>query len=91
MEAEDLPKAEDRPEDPGSKNEGQSTAAQPGFPLGRQSPGPTDLWDMLERKFLEYQQMTHGSADERRKSLLSLLPLFLKVRISFFKKVLFCF
>ncbi|KAF7464798.1 Hypothetical predicted protein [Marmota monax] len=78
MEAEDLSKAEDGPEDPGLKNEGQSAAVQPEFPLGRQSPGPTDLWDMLERKFLEYQQMTYGSADERRKSLLCLLPLFLK-------------
>ncbi|XP_047409355.1 WD repeat- and FYVE domain-containing protein 4 isoform X3 [Sciurus carolinensis] len=78
MEAEDLSKAKDIPEDPGFKHEGQSTAVQPEFPLGGQSPGPTDLWDMLERKFLEYQQMTHESADERRKSLLSLLPLFLK-------------
>ncbi|KAM4840423.1 WD repeat- and FYVE domain-containing protein 4 isoform X1 [Urocitellus parryii] len=78
MEAEDLSKAEDGPEDPGLKNEGQSAAVQPEIPLGRQSPGPTDLWDMLERKFLEYQQMTYGSADERRKSLLCLLPLFLK-------------
>uniref|UniRef100_A0A8C9P8F4 WD repeat- and FYVE domain-containing protein 4 n=1 Tax=Spermophilus dauricus TaxID=99837 RepID=A0A8C9P8F4_SPEDA len=78
MEAEDLSKAEDGPENPGLKNEGQSAAVQPEGPLGRQSPGPTDLWDMLERKFLEYQQMTYGSADERRKSLLCLLPLFLK-------------
>uniref|UniRef100_A0A8D2AKB2 WDFY family member 4 n=1 Tax=Sciurus vulgaris TaxID=55149 RepID=A0A8D2AKB2_SCIVU len=78
MEAEDLSKAKDIPGDPGFKNEGQSTAVQPEFPLGEQSPCPTDLWDMLERKFLEYQQMTHESADERRKSLLSLLPLFLK-------------
>ncbi|XP_023085965.1 WD repeat- and FYVE domain-containing protein 4 isoform X2 [Piliocolobus tephrosceles] len=73
MEAEDLSKAEDRNEDPGSKNEGQLAV-----PCGGQSPGPTALWDMLERKFLEYQQLTHKSPTERQKSLLSLLPLFLK-------------
>uniref|UniRef100_A0A5F7Z9T5 WDFY family member 4 n=1 Tax=Macaca mulatta TaxID=9544 RepID=A0A5F7Z9T5_MACMU len=78
MEAEDLSKAEDRNEDPGSKSEGQLAAVQPDVPRGGQSPGPTALWDMLERKFLEYQQLTHKSPTERQKSLLSLLPLFLK-------------
>ncbi|XP_073935486.1 WD repeat- and FYVE domain-containing protein 4 isoform X3 [Castor canadensis] len=70
--------AEDRPGEPGSKNEDQPTAGQPGIPLGGLSPGPTALWDMLETKFLEYQQLTHQNPDEHRKSLLSLLPLFLK-------------
>nr|XP_057154869.1 WD repeat- and FYVE domain-containing protein 4 isoform X3 [Pan paniscus] len=78
MEAEDLSKAEDRNEDPGSKNEGQLAAVQPDVPHGGQSSSPTALWDMLERKFLEYQQLTHKSPIERQKSLLSLLPLFLK-------------
>ncbi|XP_011805748.1 PREDICTED: WD repeat- and FYVE domain-containing protein 4 [Colobus angolensis palliatus] len=73
MEAEDLSKAEDRNEDPGTKNEGQLAVPREG-----QSPGPAALWDMLERKFLEYQQLTHKSPTERQKSLLSLLPLFLK-------------
>nr|XP_024109991.2 WD repeat- and FYVE domain-containing protein 4 [Pongo abelii] len=78
MEAEDLSKAEDRNEDPGSKNEGQLAVVQPDVPHGGQSPSPTALWDMLERKFLEYQQLTHKSPIEHQKSLLSLLPLFLK-------------
>ncbi|XP_057626452.1 WD repeat- and FYVE domain-containing protein 4 [Chionomys nivalis] len=78
MEAEDLSKAEDRPEDPGFQNEGQSPAMKPDFPLEGQCPGPTALWDTLEKKFLEYQQLTHKNPEERRKNLLSLLPLFLK-------------
>ncbi|CAH7126598.1 Wdfy4 [Phodopus roborovskii] len=78
MEAEDLSKAEDRPEDPGFQNENQSPALKPDFPLEEQCPGPTVLWDMLEKKFLEYQQLTHKNPEERRKNLLSLLPLFLK-------------
>uniref|UniRef100_A0A8C5NWV7 WD repeat and FYVE domain containing 4 n=1 Tax=Jaculus jaculus TaxID=51337 RepID=A0A8C5NWV7_JACJA len=78
MEAEDISKVEDRPEDISSKNEGQTLGVQPDFPVGRQPPGPSDLWDMLEKKFLEYQQLKHKSPDERRKNLLNLLPLFLK-------------
>ncbi|KAH0510243.1 WD repeat- and FYVE domain-containing protein 4 [Microtus ochrogaster] len=78
MEAEDLSKAEDRPEDPGFQNEGQSPAMKHDFPLEGQCPGPTALWDTLEKKFLEYQQLTHKNPEERRKNLLSLLPLFLK-------------
>ncbi|MEJ1276659.1 hypothetical protein NN561_007568 [Cricetulus griseus] len=78
MEAEYLSKAEDRLEDPGFQNEGQSPALKPDFPLEGQCPGPTVLWDMLEKKFLEYQQLTHKNPEERRKNLLSLLPLFLK-------------
>lgn len=81
MEAEDCSKAEDRPEDPGFQNEGQSSAVKPTFSLEEQSPGPTVLWDMLEQKFLEYQQLIHKNPEERRRNLLSLLPLFLKVRI----------
>ncbi|KAM6156463.1 WD repeat- and FYVE domain-containing protein 4 [Erethizon dorsatum] len=73
MEAGELPKAEDRAEDPGSQDEGQ-----PASPPGGQSPGPTALWDMLEGKFLEYQQLTHRTPEGRQRSLLSLLPLFLK-------------
>ncbi|XP_029419907.1 WD repeat- and FYVE domain-containing protein 4 isoform X2 [Nannospalax galili] len=78
MEAEDYSKAEDRPEDPGSKNEGQSSAVQPDFPPEQQSTGPTVLWDMLDSKFLEYQQLMHKNPEDRRRSLLSFLPLFLK-------------
>lgn len=78
MEAKDVPKAEDRAEDPGSKNKGQPDVAQPDFPRGGQTPGPTTLWEMLERKFLEYQQQAYRSPAERQKSLLNLLPLFLK-------------
>ncbi|XP_027627322.1 WD repeat- and FYVE domain-containing protein 4 [Tupaia chinensis] len=79
MDAGGLPEAEGRAEDPGSESDGLPTAAQPAFPQGGQPPGPTALWDTLERKFLEYQQLTHGSPDERRESLLCLLPLFLKL------------
>ncbi|KAL6059161.1 hypothetical protein STEG23_008068, partial [Scotinomys teguina] len=78
MEVEDLSKAEDRPEDPGFQKEVQSPAMKLDFPLEGQCPGPTVLWDMLEKKFLEYQQLIHKNPEERRKSLLSLLPLFLK-------------
>ncbi|XP_049501299.1 WD repeat- and FYVE domain-containing protein 4 isoform X1 [Panthera uncia] len=78
MEAEDVSRAEDRAECPGSKNEGQPDVAQPDFPHGGQSPGPTALWEMLERKFLEYQKLAHGSPAEHQQSLLNLLPLFLK-------------
>ncbi|KFO33980.1 WD repeat- and FYVE domain-containing protein 4 [Fukomys damarensis] len=73
MEAGELPKAEDRAEEPGSQDEGQ-----PDSPPGGQSPGPTALWDMLERKFLEYQQLPQGTPEGHQRSLLSLLPLFLK-------------
>ncbi|XP_013364246.1 PREDICTED: WD repeat- and FYVE domain-containing protein 4 isoform X3 [Chinchilla lanigera] len=73
MEAGELPKAEDRAEDPGSQDE-----QQPDSPSGEQSPGPMALWDMLERKFLEYQQLTHSTPEGRQRSLLNLLPLFLK-------------
>lgn len=78
MEAEDRSKAEDRPEDPGFQNEGRASAVKPTFSLEEQSPGPTVLWDMLEQKFLEYQQLIHKNPEERRRNLLSLLPLFLK-------------
>ncbi|KAM5235936.1 WD repeat- and FYVE domain-containing protein 4 [Ctenodactylus gundi] len=74
MEAEGFPKAEDL----GSQNEGCSAAGQPGPPPGGQTSGSGELWDTLERKFLEYQQLPHRTPEERRKSLLSLLPLFLK-------------
>ncbi|KAF6318075.1 WDFY family member 4 [Rhinolophus ferrumequinum] len=78
MEGEDVSKTEDGAEDPASQHEGQPDVAQPDFPHGGQSQGPTALWEMLERKFLEYQTLAHGSPAERQKSLLSLLPLFLK-------------
>ncbi|KAL1780563.1 WD repeat-and FYVE domain-containing protein 4 isoform X1 [Sigmodon hispidus] len=78
MEAEDLSKAEDRSKDLGFQNEGQSPAVKPDFPPEGQCPGPTVLWDMLEVKFLEYQQLMPKNPEERRKSLLNLLPLFLK-------------
>lgn len=89
MEAEDLSKAEDRPGDSSFQNEGQSPAVQPDFPAEGQHPGPTALWDMLEKKFQEYQQLIHKNLEDRRKSLLSLLPLFLKVRTPNF--ILFLF
>ncbi|XP_013004069.1 WD repeat- and FYVE domain-containing protein 4 isoform X3 [Cavia porcellus] len=73
MEAGALPQAEDRAEDPGSRDEGG-----PDCPPGGQSPDPTVLWDTLERKFLEHQQVTHRTPEGRQRSLLSLLPLFLK-------------
>ncbi|TEA39142.1 hypothetical protein DBR06_SOUSAS13510053 [Sousa chinensis] len=78
MEAKEVSEAEDRAEDPGSENKGQPDAAQPDFPPGGQTPGPTALWEMLERKFLEYQQLAPRSPAEHQKSLLNLLPLFLK-------------
>lgn len=78
MEVEDVPKAEDGAEDPASQQEGPPDVAQPDFPHGGQSQGPAALWELLERKFLEYQPLAHGSPAERQKSLLSLLPLFLK-------------
>lgn len=78
MEAEDVSKAEDRAEDPDSKNEGQSDVAQPDFPCGGECQSPTALWETLERKFLEYQQLACMSPAEHQKSLLSVLPLFLK-------------
>ncbi|XP_025736364.1 WD repeat- and FYVE domain-containing protein 4 isoform X2 [Callorhinus ursinus] len=78
MEVEDVSRAEDRAEYPGSKTEGQPDVAQPDFLHGRQSPGPTALWEMLERKFLEYQKLAHESPAEHQQSLLNLLPLFLK-------------
>lgn len=85
MEAEDISQAEDRAEYPGSQNEDQPNIAQPDFPHGGQSSSPTALWERLERKFLEYQQLVHGSQAERQKSLLNLLPLFLKVSILVFE------
>ncbi|XP_059755962.1 WD repeat- and FYVE domain-containing protein 4 isoform X2 [Balaenoptera ricei] len=78
MEAKEVSEAEDRAEDPGSENKGQPDVAQPDFPPGGQTPGPTALWEMLERKFLEYQQLAPRSSAEHQKSLLNLLPLFLK-------------
>ncbi|XP_066098694.1 WD repeat- and FYVE domain-containing protein 4 isoform X2 [Saccopteryx bilineata] len=78
MEAEDVSKAEDRAEKPRIKNEGQPDAAQAELPHGGPSQGPTVLWEMVEQKFLEYQQLANRSPAERQKSLLSLLPLFLK-------------
>ncbi|XP_036079371.1 WD repeat- and FYVE domain-containing protein 4 isoform X5 [Rousettus aegyptiacus] len=78
MEAEDVSKAEDRAEDPDFKNEGQSDVAQPDFPCGGDCKSPTALWEVLERKFLEYQQLACTSPAEHQKSLLSVLPLFLK-------------
>lgn len=87
MEAKDVSEAEDRAEDPGSKNKGQPDAVQPDFPPGGQTPGPTALWEMLERKFLEYQQLASRSPAEQQKNLLNLLPLFLKVGILIFETV----
>ena len=87
MEAEEISRTEDGAEYPGSKNEGQPDVAQPDFQHGGQSPGPTALWEMLERKFLEYQKLAHGSPAEHQQSLLDLLPLFLKVGILIFETV----
>lgn len=87
MEAEDISRAEDTVEYPCSKNEGQPDVAQPDLPRGGQSPGPTALWETLEKKFLEYQKLAHGSPSEHQQSLLNLLPLFLKVSILIFEAV----
>ncbi|XP_058155114.1 WD repeat- and FYVE domain-containing protein 4 isoform X2 [Dasypus novemcinctus] len=73
MEAGGISEAEDRAEEPGSTHAAQHEAAQPERPCG-----PTALWETLERKFLEFKQLTFRSPEERRKSLLALLPLFLK-------------
>ncbi|KAM9197870.1 WD repeat- and FYVE domain-containing protein 4 [Dugong dugon] len=70
MEAEDTAEAGDRVRDPGSDNDSR--------PESVQSPGPDALWELLEGKFLEHKQEAFRTPDERRKSLLSLLPLFLK-------------
>ncbi|KAM7072689.1 WD repeat- and FYVE domain-containing protein 4 isoform 1-T3 [Molossus nigricans] len=72
------PAAGDGTEEPGPRDEGQPEAARPDCPPARQSQGPTALWEMVERKFLEYRQLAPGSPAERHKHLLSLLPLFLK-------------
>lgn len=87
MEVEDVSKAEDGAEDPSSQQEGQPDVAQPDLPHGGQAQGPAALWELLERKFLEYQPLAHGSSAERQKSLLSLLPLFLKVGMLIFGTV----
>lgn len=81
MEGKELLEAEDRADSPSSRNEDQPPVAQPEASRGGQVLGPAALWDLLEKKFLEYQQLTYRSPEERRESLLSLLPLFLKVRI----------
>ncbi|XP_040854166.1 WD repeat- and FYVE domain-containing protein 4-like isoform X2 [Ochotona curzoniae] len=73
MEGKELLEAEDRADSPSSRNEDQPEASRGGQVLG-----PAALWDLLEKKFLEYQQLTYRSPEERRESLLSLLPLFLK-------------
>lgn len=86
MEAEGVSKAEDGAEDPGPKAD-QPDGAQSDSPPGVQSPGPTALWEMVERKFLEYQQLAHRSPADRQESLLRLLPLFLKVSIVIFDAV----
>ncbi|XP_051693511.2 WD repeat- and FYVE domain-containing protein 4 isoform X2 [Oryctolagus cuniculus] len=79
MEAEAPPEAEDRTDDPKPQDEGQPLAVQLGLPrAGQSSPDPAGLWDLLEKKFLEYRQLADRSPEERRESLLCLLPLFLK-------------
>lgn len=78
MEADGVPKAEDGAEDPGPQA-GRPAAAQSDSLAGVQTPGPTALWETVERKFLEYQQLAHRSSADRQESLLRLLPLFLKV------------
>ncbi|XP_004680724.1 PREDICTED: WD repeat- and FYVE domain-containing protein 4 [Condylura cristata] len=78
MEADDTSKAEDRVKDPGSKNEDQPDVAQSDCQPVMQPLSPTALWEGLERKFLEHQQLDHRSPAEHQKSLLGLLPLFLK-------------
>ncbi|XP_004607454.2 WD repeat- and FYVE domain-containing protein 4 [Sorex araneus] len=82
MEAEDIPKAEDRVEDKvedsSFKNNGQPDVSLPEFSPGGQSPSPMALWEKLEREFLDYQQLVYRNPTERQKNLLNLLPLFLK-------------
>lgn len=83
MEADGISKAEDGAEDPGPKA-GQPDVAQSDSPAGMQSPGPTALWEMVERKFLEYEQLAHRSPADCQESLLRFLPLFLKVSVVIF-------
>ncbi|XP_060047361.1 WD repeat- and FYVE domain-containing protein 4 isoform X1 [Erinaceus europaeus] len=78
MEAEDNSKAKDRSENPGSKNEGQPDVAQPILPQQAPSSSPNALWEKLERKYLDYEELVDRSPAEHQKSLLSFLPLFLK-------------
>ncbi|XP_076980769.1 WD repeat- and FYVE domain-containing protein 4 isoform X3 [Tamandua tetradactyla] len=77
MEVAGISNAEGRAEDPGSTNEDLPTA-QPNLSPGRQPHGPTGLWETLEQKYLEFKQLVFRSPEERQKSLLGLLPLFLK-------------
>ncbi|XP_037659974.1 WD repeat- and FYVE domain-containing protein 4 [Choloepus didactylus] len=77
MEVEGISKAEDRAEDLGSTNE-DPPAARPDLPQGEPLQGPSALWEVLEQKFLEFEQLVFRSPEERQKSLLGLLPLFLK-------------
>lgn len=88
MEAEDISKNEDRVEDPHCKNEDQPHVAQPKelSPEG-QFPSPMALWEKLEKRFLEYKELTHRNPSESQKNLLSLLPLFLKVGILIIKTI----
>ncbi|XP_006897794.1 PREDICTED: WD repeat- and FYVE domain-containing protein 4-like [Elephantulus edwardii] len=64
--------------DPGSNNDNQINIVQLDSLHGEQSSSPEDLWEVLERKFLEHKQATFRNPDEYQKNLLSLLPLFLK-------------
>lgn len=88
MEAEDISKNEDRVEDPHCKNKDQPHVAQPKelSPEG-QFPSPMALWEKLEKRFLEYKELTHRNPSESQKNLLSLLPLFLKVGILIIKTI----
>ncbi|XP_042636598.1 WD repeat- and FYVE domain-containing protein 4 [Orycteropus afer afer] len=78
MEAEDIAKAGDREQDPGSHSDDRPDTLQPDFPSEGQSLGPDALWEVLERKFLKHKQVAFRTPDECQKNLLSLLPLFLK-------------
>lgn len=81
MEAKMPSETEDRAEDPGSKTKGQPDAAlQPDFPPGGQTPGPTALWETLERGSFWIPAV--GSQEPGwTTEALNLLPLFLKVGI----------
>ncbi|XP_006874681.1 PREDICTED: WD repeat- and FYVE domain-containing protein 4 [Chrysochloris asiatica] len=78
MESEDTPLTGDSAPDPSSNSDDWHGIAQPDFSHGEQPPSPNALWLVLEKKFLEHKQVNFRTPDEHKKSLLNLLPVFLK-------------
>ncbi|KAM6184858.1 WD repeat- and FYVE domain-containing protein 4 [Rhynchocyon petersi] len=78
MEGEGITETGDRARDRGPNNHDLTDTVQPDGEPVEKSPNPDDLWEVLERKFLEHKQVAFSTPDEYQKSLLSLLSLFLK-------------